>query len=58
MSLENNEDSSWFPHPNKEDGELTPEEKLNELESSAKLEVEVPLGQLEEQDIADDPVRI
>ncbi len=57
MSLENSENSAWFLPQNKEDEEMPPEEKLNELESPANLEVEIP-QQLEEQDIADDPVRI
>jgi len=56
MSLENSERSAWFPPQNKDDEELPPEEKLIELEPPAGLEM--PPEQPEEQDIADDPVRI
>ena len=59
MSLENSENSAWFPPQDKDDDEeLPPEEKLSALETPADVEVEVPLEQPEEQDIADDPVRI
>ena len=58
MSLENDESTVWFPPQNKGDEELPTEEKLNELESPPELELEMPLGQLEEQEVADDPVRI
>ncbi len=56
MNLENSENSAWFPAQNKGDEELPPDEKLIKLESPAELVI--PLGQPEEQDIADDPVRI
>jgi len=58
MSLENDESTVWFPPQNKRDEELPTDEKLNELESPPELELEMPLGQLEEQEVADDPVRI
>ncbi|MFC1916988.1 RNA polymerase sigma factor RpoD [Chloroflexota bacterium] len=59
MNSENDESSAWFPPPHNGDEEMPPEEKLSvELEPTADLESEVPLGQLEEQDIADDPVRM
>jgi len=58
MSLENDESTVWFPPQNKGDEELPTDEKLNELKSPPELEIEMPLGQLEEQEVADDPVRI
>jgi len=56
MSLENSERAEWFPPQNKDDEELPAEEKLSELE--APVELEIAPEQPEEQDIADDPVRI
>jgi len=58
MSLENNEHSAWLPSEPKDDEELPPDEKLDELESAADSEPEIVPDQLEEQDIANDPVRI
>ncbi len=59
MNPENSENSAWFPPQDKDNEELHPEEKPDELESTTDLELEIPLGQPEEeQDIADDPVRI
>ena len=58
MRLENSENSAWLPSEPKDDEELPPDEKLDELESAADLEPEIVPDQLEEQDIANDPVRI
>ena len=58
MSLENSEGTEWFPPQNKDSEELPPEEKLSELEAPVDLELDISPEQLEEQDIADDPVRI
>ena len=58
MGLESSENPVWFPPQNKSDEELHPDEKLHEFESPADLALEMPLGQLEEQEVADDPVRI
>jgi len=59
MSLENSENSAWLPHESKNnDEEMPPDEKLDELESATDFEIEITPEQLEEQDIANDPVRI
>ena len=66
MSLQNNENSAQFlPHNNGDDG-LPPDERLD-IEPDQQLEVEkpevafglgMPIEQLEEQEVADDPVRM
>ena len=58
MSLENSVNPAWFPPLNKSDEELPPDEHLKDFASPADLVVEIPLGHLEEQEVADDPVRI
>ncbi len=58
MSLESSEKPVWFPPQNKSDEEPNPDENLDKLEPPADLELGRPLGQLEEQEVADDPVRI
>ena len=58
MSLGNSEETEWLPPQNKDNEELPPEEKLSELEAPVDLELDISPEQLEEQDIADDPVRI
>ncbi len=59
MVLENGESSVWFPPHDNGDEELPPAEKINsELGISADLELELPHEPSEEQDIADDPVRM
>ena len=56
MGLENNESAEWFPPQDKGDEELPPDEKLDELKSPTELEIRPE--QIEEPDIADEPVRI
>ena len=68
MSLPNNEDSAQFlPHNNGDEG-LPPNERLD-IEPEQQLEIEkpeavvefglgMPIEQLEEQEVADDPVRM
>ena len=59
MVLENSEDSTQFASQDKSDEELLPNEELDvELKPSTASELETPAEQLEEQAIADDPVRM
>ncbi len=59
MVLENSEDSTQFPSQDKNDGELLPNEGLDvKLKSPKASELEIPVEQLEEQAIVDDPVRM
>ncbi|MFC2051455.1 RNA polymerase sigma factor RpoD [Chloroflexota bacterium] len=63
MSLENYKASEHFPLQNNDDEELTPADNINgepKLEDSEDLEVETPQEPLEveEQEVADDPVRL
>ncbi len=59
MVLENSEDSTRFAPQDKNDEELLPSEGLDvKLKSPKTSELEIPVGQLEEQAIVDDPVRM
>ncbi len=59
MSLEGYEVSKEFPSVSATDEELLPTEELgSELKSPEDLEIETPLEPLEEQEVADDPVRL
>jgi len=59
MVLENSEYSTQFASQDKSDEELRPNEGLDvKLESPTDYELETPAEQLEEQAIADDPVRM
>ncbi len=59
MVLESDENSVWFPTQDEGDDELLAEEKLNDkLEVSEELESEITAEQVDEQDTADDPVRM
>ena len=59
MGLEDNENSTGFlPEEHLEEELPTPEELNAEAESTLELEVEVPVEQLEEQEVTDDPVRM
>jgi len=59
MVLENSEESKRFPSQDKSDEELLPNEGLDvKLKSPTASELEIPVEQLEEQAIADDPVRM
>ncbi len=58
MVLENSEDSTRFLPQDKGSEELVPNERLDvKLKSPTASELEIPVEQLEEQAIADDPVR-
>ncbi len=59
MVLENSEDSTQFSSQDKDDKELLPNEGLDvKLKSPTASELEIPVEQLEEQAIVDDPVRM
>ena len=59
MALENSGDSTRFLSQNKSDGEMLPNGGLNVgLKSPTASELEIPVEQLEEQAIVDDPVRM
>jgi len=59
MGLENNEDSTQFLPQNNNEEELPPEKEIDvELEPTAVPQLEIPLEQLDEQGVIDDPVRI
>ncbi len=59
MVFENSEDSTRFASPEKSDEELLPNEGLDvELKPSPASELEIPVEELEEQAIVDDPVRM
>jgi len=57
MGLENNENPTQFLPQNKDDEELPPQ-LMAEAESPPVSELEIPLEQLEEQAVVDDPVRM
>jgi len=59
MVLGNSEESTQFAPQDKGDGELLPNEGLDvKLKSSKTSDLEIPVEQLEEQAIVDDPVRM
>ena len=59
MVLENSEDSAQFGSQDKSNGESFPNEGLDvKLKSPTASELEIPVEQLEEQAIVDDPVRM
>ncbi len=59
MGLANNRDSAQFASQDKSDEELLPNEGLDvELKPSTASDLEIPAGELEEQTIVDDPVRM
>ena len=59
MRLENNEDSAPFAPQDESDEEMPPDEELDvELKSPTDSELEIPVEELEEQAIVDDPVRM
>jgi len=74
MNLENGENSTQFPPHDEADEEISPDEALDvepsqlwegarhleveKPESPVEFETETPLEQLEEQEVADDPVRM
>jgi len=59
MTLENSGNSTQFPSQNENNRELLPNEGLEvKLKSPTASELEIPVGQVEEQAIVDDPVRM
>ena len=59
MGLDNSEDSAQFAPQDESDEEMPPDEELDvALKSSTDSELEIPVEELEEQAIVDDPVRM
>jgi len=59
MVLENSENSTQFAPQDKSNGESSPSEELDvKLNRPTTSALEIPVGQLEEQAIVDDPVRM
>ncbi len=59
MTLENSGNSTQFPSQDESNRELLPNEGLEvKLKSPTASELEIPVGQVEEQAIVDDPVRM